>query len=68
MYLKEGGHTEAAVDIAKLANLKPIMVICEIINDDGTMARQNDLIKFSKKHGMKISSVEKLFDYIQNKN
>jgi 3,4-dihydroxy 2-butanone 4-phosphate synthase/GTP cyclohydrolase II len=66
--LERRGHTEAAVDIAKLANLKPIMVICEIINDDGTMARQNDLIKFSKKYGMKISSVEKLVDYIQNKN
>ncbi|WHA04357.1 3,4-dihydroxy-2-butanone-4-phosphate synthase [Candidatus Bandiella numerosa] len=63
--LERRGHTEAAVDIAKLAKLKPAMVICEIINDDGTMARRNDLIKFSKKHGMKISSVEKLVQYIK---
>ncbi|MDA0939186.1 MAG: 3,4-dihydroxy-2-butanone-4-phosphate synthase [Proteobacteria bacterium] len=63
--LERRGHTEAAVDIAKLAKLKPVMVICEIINDDGTMARRNDLIAFSKKHGMKISSVEKLVQYIK---
>lgn len=63
--LERRGHTEAAIDIAKLAKLKPAMVICEIINDDGTMARRNDLLKFSKKHGMKISSVEKLVQYIK---
>ncbi len=63
--LERRGHTEAAIDIAKLAKLKPAMVICEIINDDGTMARRNDLLEFSKKHGMKISSVEKLVQYIK---
>ena len=66
--LRRAGHTEAAIDLCKLSGHKEVAVICEIINDDGTMARQNDLIKFSKKHGMKISSVEKLVDYIQNKN
>ena len=64
--LERRGHTEAAIDIAKLANLKPAMVICEIINNDGTMARKDDLMKFSKHHGMKISSVEKLVHYIKN--
>jgi 3,4-dihydroxy 2-butanone 4-phosphate synthase/GTP cyclohydrolase II len=64
--LERRGHTEAAVDIAKLANLQPVMVICEIINDDGTMARRDDLLKFAKTHNMKISSVEKLVQHIQN--
>ena len=48
--LVRAGHTEAAVDIATLANLNPSGVICEIMNDDGTMARRDDLFKFSNKH------------------
>lgn len=62
--LERRGHTEAAIDIAKLAKLKLCVVICEIINKDGTMAKINDLIKFSKKYNMKISSVEMLVQYI----
>ena len=65
--LERRGHTEAAVDIAKLAKLKSAMVICEIINEDGTMARSDDLVRFSKKHNMKISSVERLVQYIKHK-
>lgn len=66
--LERRGHTEAAVDIAKLANLVPVMVICEIINDDGSMARRDDLLRFAKDHGMKISSVEKLVQHITSRN
>lgn len=66
--LERRGHTEAAVDIAKLANLVPVMVICEIINDDGSMARRDDLLRFAKDHGMKISSVEKLVQHITSLN
>lgn len=64
--LERRGHTEAAIDIAKISGLKPAMVICEIINEDGTMARKDDLLIFSKEHNMKISSVEKLVKYIKN--
>ena len=63
--LERRGHTEAAVDIARLAKLRLGMVICEIINEDGTMAKSHDLIQFSKKHSMKISSVETLVQYIK---
>ena len=63
--LERRGHTEAAIDISKLANLKSAMVICEIINDDGTMARKGDLLEFANVHSMKISSVEKLVHYIK---
>jgi len=66
--LERRGHTEAAVDIAKLASLKPVMVICEIINDDGSMARVNDLMKFARDNKMRISTVDKLVSYIQNIN
>ena len=59
------GHTEAAIEIAKLANLKSAMVICEIMNNDGTMARRNDLMDFSQKHNIKISSVTKIVQYIK---
>src|SRR5712672_1858570 len=48
------GHTEAAVDIARLAGLNPSGVICEIMNDDGTMARLPDLVKFAQLHGLKV--------------
>ena len=63
--LERRGHTEAAIDIARLANLKPVMVICEIVNDDGTMARKDNLLEFAKVHDIKISSVEKLVQYIK---
>lgn len=57
------GHTEASVDLCRLAGLKEAAVICEITNDDGTMARMDDLIAFAKKHDIKIVSVEALVQY-----
>lgn len=61
--LVRAGHTEAAVDIAKLAGLNQSGVICEIMNDDGTMARMPDLIKFAKKHNLKIATIADLIEY-----
>jgi len=61
--LVRAGHTEAAVDIAKMANLNPSGVICEIMNDDGTMARLPDLMKFSKQHDIKIATIADLIQY-----
>ena len=57
------GHTEASVDIARLAGLNPSGVICEIMKDDGTMARLNDLIPFAQFHGLKIGSIADLIAY-----
>ncbi|MBX7146357.1 MAG: 3,4-dihydroxy-2-butanone-4-phosphate synthase [Alphaproteobacteria bacterium] len=57
------GHTEAAVDIARLAGLNPSGVICEIMNDDGSMARRNDLIQFAELHGLKIGTIADLIAY-----
>jgi 3,4-dihydroxy 2-butanone 4-phosphate synthase / GTP cyclohydrolase II len=57
------GHTEAAVDIARLAGLNPSGVICEIMNDDGTMARRADLIAFAQTHGLKIATIADLIAY-----
>ena len=61
--LERPGHTEAAVDIARLAGLNPAGVICEIINDDGTMARLADLVPFSHRHGMRIGTIADLVAY-----
>jgi 3,4-dihydroxy 2-butanone 4-phosphate synthase/GTP cyclohydrolase II len=61
------GHTEAAVDLARLAGLYPAGVICEIMNDDGTMSRMPDLIKFSKKHKLKIITIADLINYRRQK-
>ncbi|HEC69613.1 MAG TPA: bifunctional 3,4-dihydroxy-2-butanone-4-phosphate synthase/GTP cyclohydrolase II [Candidatus Omnitrophica bacterium] len=61
--LVRAGHTEAAVDLARLAGLKPAGVICEIIKDDGTMARLPDLEEFAKKHNLKICSIASLIEY-----
>lgn len=61
--LERAGHTEAAVDIAKLAGLNPSGVICEIMNDDGTMARLPELIDFAKEHSLKIGTVSDLIKY-----
>ncbi len=61
--LVRAGHTEAATDIARLAGLNPAGVICEIMNDDGTMARLPDLIKFAKKHALKIGTISDLIQY-----
>jgi 3,4-dihydroxy 2-butanone 4-phosphate synthase/GTP cyclohydrolase II len=61
--LRRAGHTEAAVDLARLAGLYPAGVICEIMNDDGTMARVPQLLEFSKKQGLKIITVADLIEY-----
>jgi len=61
--LLRGGHTEAAVDIARLAGLNPAAVLCEIMNDDGTMARLPDLIGFAQMHGLKIGAISDLIAY-----
>ncbi|MEJ1994262.1 MAG: 3,4-dihydroxy-2-butanone-4-phosphate synthase [Limibacillus sp.] len=61
--LVRAGHTEAAVDLARLAGLNPSGVICEIMNDDGTMARRDDLIAFAQQHGLKIATIADLIAY-----
>ncbi len=61
--LVRAGHTEASVDLARLAGLKPAGVICEIMNDDGTMARMPDLEKFAERHGLKIITIRDLIAY-----
>lgn len=61
--LERAGHTEASVDLARLAGLYPAAAICEIMNDDGTMARLGDLLEFKKKHNMKLMSVADLIEY-----
>ena len=61
--LRRCGHTEAAVDLAKMAGLYPAGVICEIMNEDGTMARVDDLQDFVKKHDLKIITIESLIKY-----
>ncbi len=61
--LVRAGHTEAAVDISRLAGLNPAGVICEIMREDGTMARLPDLIEFSKAHGLKIGTISDLIAY-----
>lgn len=61
--LKRAGHTEAGVDLSRLAGLDPSGVICEILNEDGSMARLPDLLKFKKKHGLKICSIKDLIAY-----
>jgi 3,4-dihydroxy 2-butanone 4-phosphate synthase/GTP cyclohydrolase II len=61
--LVRAGHTEAAVDISRLAGLNPSGVICEIMNEDGTMARLPELIKFAQYHGMKIGAIADLIAY-----
>jgi 3,4-dihydroxy 2-butanone 4-phosphate synthase / GTP cyclohydrolase II len=61
--LVRSGHTEAAVDVARLAGLNPSGVICEIMNDDGSMARMPDLIKFAQFHGLKIGKIADLIEY-----
>jgi 3,4-dihydroxy 2-butanone 4-phosphate synthase/GTP cyclohydrolase II len=57
------GHTEAAVDMARLAGLNPSGVICEIMNDDGTMARREDLVSFAQFHGLKMATIADLIAY-----
>ncbi len=61
--LKRAGHTEASVDLARLAGLYPAGVLCETVNDDGTMARLPDLVRFGAEHGLKIISIADLIAY-----
>jgi len=61
--LRRAGQTEGAVDLSRLAGRNPSGVICEIMNDDGTMARMPDLVKFARKHGLKIATIAELIEY-----
>ena len=63
--LQRSGHTEAAVDLAKLCGAAPAGVICEIMNDDGTMARVPDLVKVAEKFNLKFITIENLIAYLQ---
>ena len=61
--LVRAGHTEASVDLMRLSRLYPAGVICEIMNDDGTMARTQELVEFAKKHNLKICTIDSLIEY-----
>ena len=61
--LQRAGHTEAAVDLTQLAGLRPLGVLCEIMNDDGSMARLPELRKFGRKHRLKICTIADLIEY-----
>jgi 3,4-dihydroxy 2-butanone 4-phosphate synthase/GTP cyclohydrolase II len=61
--LQRAGHTEAAVDLARLAGCRPVGVICEILSDDGSMARLPELIKFARTHRLKLGTIEDLIKY-----
>jgi 3,4-dihydroxy 2-butanone 4-phosphate synthase/GTP cyclohydrolase II len=61
--LQRAGHTEAAVDLVKLAGCRPIGVICEILSEDGSMARLPDLVKFARKHKLKLGTIEDLIKH-----
>jgi 3,4-dihydroxy 2-butanone 4-phosphate synthase/GTP cyclohydrolase II len=61
--LQRAGHTEAAVDLARMAGCRPVGVICEILNDDGSMARLPQLVKFARKHKLKLCTIEDLIKF-----
>src|SRR2546421_982745 len=61
--LRRAGHTEASVDLARMAGLEPAGVLCEILHDDGTMARLPELMEFRKKHGLRICTIQSLIAY-----
>jgi 3,4-dihydroxy 2-butanone 4-phosphate synthase/GTP cyclohydrolase II len=65
--LKRAGHTEAAVDLARLAGMYPAGVLCETVNDDGSMARLPDLVRFAEEHGLKLISIADLIRYRREK-
>ncbi|OCL82875.1 3,4-dihydroxy-2-butanone-4-phosphate synthase [Arcobacter porcinus] len=65
--LERNGHTEASIDMMKLANLEPNAVLCEITNEDGTMAKGDQITNFAKKHSMPIISIEEIIEYRLNK-
>jgi len=64
--LERAGHTEAGCDLTRLAGLEPAAVIVEIINQDGEMARRNDLIKFADTHNLKVGTIDELIKYIKS--
>ena len=61
--LRRPGHTEASVDLARLAGCAPAGVLCEIVNKDGSMARTPELLRFSRKHGLKCITIADLVRY-----
>lgn len=61
--LERNGHTEATVDLVRLAGLKPVGLCCEIMRDDGMMARKDDLLAFAKEHQLKVATIKKLVEY-----
>lgn len=63
--LKRRGHTEASVDLARLAGFKPAAVICEITNDDGTMARMPEIVQFGQQFGYPVLTIEDLVEFFQ---
>lgn len=63
--LQRDGHTEATMDLMRLAGLRPCGILCEVVNDDGTMARVDDLIPFCEKHGLVLTSIADLIEYIK---
>lgn len=63
--LERQGHTEAVVELARLAGLPPMGILCEIINDDGTMARVPDLHRYRQKHGLKMGTIADLLAYVK---
>ena len=65
--MRRAGHTEAVVDLARLAGLRPMGVICEIMKDDGTMARMDDLKAFAKKHQLNLITIADLIHYRREK-
>jgi 3,4-dihydroxy 2-butanone 4-phosphate synthase/GTP cyclohydrolase II len=65
--LRRAGHTEAAVDLARMAELEPAGVLCEILHDDGTMARLPELMEFRKKHGLRICTIQSLIAHRRKK-
>ncbi|CAI27524.1 3,4-dihydroxy-2-butanone 4-phosphate synthase [Ehrlichia ruminantium] len=62
--LERLGHTEASVDIARIAGLTPAAVVCELMNPDGTMSRLSDIIEFSQRYDIKVTTIAKLVEYI----
>ena len=65
--MERRGHTEAAVEVAKLAGYSGAALICEVMNDDGTMARLPDLLKIAAAHGMKVGTIEDLVKTVGRK-
>ena len=61
--LRRAGHTEAAIDLAGMAGLQRAAVLCEILHDDGTMARLPELMEFRKKHGLRICTIQSLISH-----